>query len=268
MIKEFVGLLFCLGMFIYSQGIPTRGWFIFICLLFSLWISQKIANKGVLSEKSKNNIWLGLIISCIGIHNLINEYGSKDPNSYWLRNNALIFQKVEFKGPFFDPRTRHTVRIRSVHLNRELKKDDFPDLNWSHFGHDLVWEEYDKHPSKKGYIVAKGIYFQPKKIRLAPLELIYNDENGTEVKVKLSFYHEGDNLNSWHNISAEVDFDKNRTTRKSYEILLPKKLDNMFLKDLDLEFRYLLNYGWLFEDPEDWRERVKEYLDESKRLDK
>ena len=244
-IKELLWLLAGLGAFIYVDGLPTRGWLLFIVLVFAIWGSAKCCKKGW--------VYFALIIGCLAGHFLIDEYGSNDPYSYWSRKSALILQEVEFKGPFIDGASLgESVKkslTRSIHLGRELHKDSLPDLNWTQIGRDAVWKDAEKFPSKKGLLIAKGIYHDRPNIRVAPLELQYTDENGTHRVIKLSYSSEGASLNNWCSADEDQMPDYNASIRKAFEILIPAKLENKFLEDPKLESEYLawFRYGYLFD---------------------
>jgi hypothetical protein len=186
-------------------------------------------------------------------HFLINEYGSKDPHSYWSRNSALILQEVQFKGPFIDGADISELvdkrLTRTIHLERELHKNSLPDLNWTEIGRDAVWEDAEKFPSKKGLLIAKGIYHDRPAIQVDPLELQYTDENGTHRVIKLSYSSEGASLNNWCSADEDQMPDYNASTTKTFEILIPAQLENKFLEDPKLESEYLawFRYGYLFD---------------------
>lgn len=243
-IKELLWIVGGLGAFIYVDGLPTRGWLLFIVLVFAIWGSAKCCKKGW--------VYFALIIVCLAGHFLIDQYGSKNPHSYWSRKSALILQEVEFKGPFIDgDDLGESVKkslTRSIHLERELHKDSYPDLNWTEIGRDAVWEDAEEFPSKKGLLIAKGIYHDRPAIRLAPLELQYTDENGTHRVIKFSYSSEGASLNNWCSADEDQMPDYNASTTKTFEILIPPNLENKFLGNPKLESFYLeiFRYGYLF----------------------
>lgn len=221
-----------------------------------MFATQYLERKSIINGNVAAKICLLSIATGIGLYIVVNEYGSKDPNSYWVRNKALILQEVDFKGPFIDYDFNESI-ARDIHLERKLYINNNPNrkVNWVEMGRDVKWKDIERFPTKKGHLLAVGLYRRDE-IRIIPYELRFKDENASDITVKLSTTSDGAfSLNNWigvfedeifkkimenresehidTNFSYEFDFNKIQGTE--YVVLLPKVLNNKLSENKDIE---------------------------------